>query len=91
MRAGSGRETERAVGRMPERRDSNSLHVWLRASSTRPDSPPWRVDEVVVRDSGLAVVLHQPFSPNPISNPVQGIGGVFGCCIMSAVERLESF
>lgn len=77
---GSGRQWEenpkgRSARCQRERRDSNSLHGRLRASSTRPDSPPWRVDEVAVRESGSAVVLQQPFFLNPTSNPVQGIGG----------------
>lgn len=77
---GSGRQWERIrKGGRPDarerERDSNSLHVRLRASSTRPDSPPWRVDEVAVRDSGAAVVLQQTFFLNSTSNPVQGIGG----------------
>jgi hypothetical protein len=65
----------RSAGCQRGETDSNSLHIRLRASSTRPDSPPWRVDEVTVRDSGSAVVLHQPFFPNPIPNPVQGNWG----------------
>lgn len=64
---GSGRQWRdpkgRSAGCQRERRDSNSLHVRLRASSTRPDSPPWRVDEVAVLDSGAAVVSAAAFLP----------------------------